>query len=120
MWQQKKPLNEQRKKCEIKSRKELLILHLIETVISKEFLLRVSIFFLEINYEIKVKSTDNIVYEDEGRSAIHLTIFGDNGSSGPLDLRGDEHDSKKFNGQSVSLKKKAFDAGKVGKRNSIY
>ncbi len=62
-----------------------------------------------------MKSSDSIVYDDEDRSVIQLTIFGDNGSSGPIDLRSDEHDPKKFNGQSVTLKKKAFDAGKVGK-----
>lgn len=62
-----------------------------------------------------MKSNDSIIYSDDNQGTIRLTIFGDNGSSGPIDLRSDENDPKKFDGQSVSLKKKAFDAGKVGK-----
>ncbi|CAF0762513.1 unnamed protein product [Rotaria sp. Silwood1] len=69
----------------------------------------------EINYEIKVKSNDHIMYGDEDQSSIRLIIYGDNGSSGPIDLRSDENDTKKYDGQSMTLKKKAFDAGKMTK-----
>lgn len=69
---------------------------------------------LEINYEIKVKSNDCILYGDEEKSSIQLIIYGDSGSSGPIDFRTDENDTKKYDGQSITFKKKAFDAGKVG------
>lgn len=44
---------------------------------------------------------------------MHLAIFGDNGSSGPIDLRSSDGDAKKFDIRSLALKRKAFDAGKV-------
>ncbi|CAF3582320.1 unnamed protein product [Rotaria sordida] len=68
----------------------------------------------EINYEIKVKSNDHIMYGDD-QSTIKLIIYGDNGNSGPIDFRSDENDTKKYDGQSMTLKKKAFDAGKITK-----
>ncbi|CAF1189274.1 unnamed protein product [Rotaria magnacalcarata] len=69
----------------------------------------------EINYEIKVRSNDNILYGDNDQSTIRLTIYGDNGSSGAIDFRTDENDPKKYDGQSVTFKKKALDAGKMTK-----
>ncbi|CAF2535221.1 unnamed protein product [Rotaria sp. Silwood2] len=69
----------------------------------------------EINYEIKVKSNDNIMYGDNDQSTIRFIIYGDNGSSGPIDFRSDENDTKKYDGQSMTLKRKAFDAGKMTK-----
>ena len=52
------------------------------------------------------------MYGDDDRSTIRLVIFGDNGSSGLIDFRSDENDTR-FDGQSVTVKRKAFDAGKV-------
>jgi len=53
------------------------------------------------------------MYGDDHQGSVRLTVYGDNGSSGPIDLRADENNSKRFDGQSVTIKKKAFDAGKV-------
>ena len=55
------------------------------------------------------------MYGDDDKGTIRLTIYGDNGNSGPIDLRHDDNDTKKFDGQSLTIKKKAFDAGKVGR-----
>lgn len=69
----------------------------------------------EITYEIKIKSNDNIMYGDNDQGTVQLTIYGDNGSSGAIDLRSDDSDTKKFDGQSITIKKKALDAGKITK-----
>ena len=70
--------------------------------------------FAENTYEVKLKSSDQITYaDDNNKNSIQLTVFGDNGSSGPIDLRPAEGDTKKFDVRSATLKKKAFDAGKV-------
>lgn len=60
-----------------------------------------------------MKSNDVIIYTDDDRGSVQLLVFGDNGSSGPIDLRANESDTKRFDGQSATVKKKAFDAGKV-------
>jgi hypothetical protein len=70
-------------------------------------------FFSEVTYDIKVRSSDNIVYGENGKGSIRLTIFGDNGSSGPIELRTDEGDTNKVGGPTMTLKRKALDAGKV-------
>lgn len=53
------------------------------------------------------------MYGDNDQGTVQLTIYGDNGSSGAIDLRSDDNDTKKFDGQSITIKKKALDAGKV-------
>lgn len=69
---------------------------------------------VENNYEIKLKSSDQITYADDThQNSMQLTVFGDNGSSGPVELRPAEGDTKKFDVRSATLKRKAFDAGKV-------
>ncbi|UJR35341.1 hypothetical protein I4U23_028101 [Adineta vaga] len=69
----------------------------------------------ETTYDIKVTSDESIEYGDDDQSSVKLTVFGDNGSSGLIDLRGNENDPKKYDGLSTTLKKKAFDAGKLTK-----
>lgn len=68
---------------------------------------------IEINYEVKVRSQDVILYSTDDQGSIQLTIYGDNGNSGAIDFRTDENDTKRYDGQSITFKKKAFDAGKV-------
>lgn len=61
-----------------------------------------------------MKSEDGILYDnDDNKGDVRLLVFGDNGSSGPVDLRGNDSDTKRYDGQSGTIKKKAFDAGKV-------
>ncbi|CAF1123841.1 unnamed protein product [Adineta ricciae] len=69
----------------------------------------------ETMYDIKVNSDEPIEYADDKEGLIKLTIFGDNGSSGSIDLRGNENDPKKYDGYTTTLKKKAYDAGKLTK-----
>jgi hypothetical protein len=57
------------------------------------------------------------MYGDDNQGTVRLIIYGDNGSSGPIDLRTDENDTKRFEGLSGTIKKKAFDAGKVWNLN---
>lgn len=136
MSQQKKLLNVHSKMFGIKSPKEQLIvstlpsslanesslfslphqLHLIEPVRLKEARSLKTLFLpsIEINYEIKVKSEDGILFDnDDDKGDVRVLVFGDNGSSGPIDLRANENDAKRYDGSSGTIKKKAFDAGKV-------
>ena len=69
---------------------------------------------LETTYDIRVKSNKNITFVDDHHpSPMHLSIFGENGSAGAIELHNDDGDRKKYDGQSTMLRKKAFDAGKV-------
>lgn len=138
MWLLKKQLNVPQKKFEIKSLKEPLIVSISSFEFFSlnffffSFLLappdrtgtikksnniycckNIIFFFVEVTYEIKVKSNDSIMYADDNQGTVQLTVYGDLGSSGVIDLRTDENDTKRFDGQSTTIKKKAFDAGKV-------
>lgn len=79
------------------------------------FIVNSQLFLIEeTNYEIRFKSADSIIYADDSRqSLVQVTIFGDNGSSGSIDIASGETEPKKFDPRSITIKKKAFDAGKV-------
>lgn len=62
---------------------------------------------------MKLKSNDTIIFGDGDQGTVSLTIYGDNGCSGPIDFHSDDTDTKKYDGHSMTFKKKTYDAGKV-------